>query len=471
MGTGFQDATPFTAGNNFPVTYLPDGLPDFAPSPRHPLQDAVDEIMKIYGGFPPRTSSPLDGQGSGTNTVSPIGSWPLSSRAAQPPMPVTSARQNPLLTKGLLDSPSSARADRSIGPLPDPESAEAPAPQQWPSSDTAPVEDINIDPGAATLQQPKLEPTSVTVTTRPPAALRGWPYQKADDAEHEIPWPAVTMRQPTAPVADSNFILANVDDAREPQARQRDPLPQDQATQPKNPGGPLGIEQPNDISGSRDPWRAGVQQRSQEQQTGLNSVPKMGFRTDSAVIQPASPIGASPIESSVYRPDIDPVHDDLFDLVGVKENKIQGDAARDAAEERIKEAHPDAPIAKEIRAYVKGVEGYTTVDIMFRPNGTSAVMIYEVKSGNARLSQQQLATFAQALRGGEIYIVNEEAAKKFGLRPYETFASKGILPFIYIVGGDQNAIMRQLAKLGIEVVREKPRRGQAPRLRVGARPI
>ena len=149
---------------------------------------------------------------------------------------------------------------------------------------------------------------------------------------------------------------------------------------------------------------------------------------------------------------------------------IQGDAARDAAAERIKEAYPDAPLAQEIRAYAKGAEGYMTVDIMFRPNGTSMIMIYEVKSGSARLSQQQLATLAQAVRTGEVYIVNEDAAKKFGLRPYETFASKRIIPFVYIVGGDQDAILRQLAKLGIEVVREKPRRGQAPRLRVGPRP-
>jgi hypothetical protein len=479
MATGFNDAMRFAPGNNFPVTYRPDGLPDFGPPPRHPLEDALDEIMRIYAPLAPRSSGPFDRQTSGTDILSSIGSWPVFPYAAQPPVPVPSPRRprsdDPLVNRVPLDSPNSSLADLDgVGQLPDLDSAKAPGAQQLPSSDTAPwLEDINPEPSAATAQQANSEPTPETVTTRPLSAMRGWPYSEADDAEREIPRPAVTMPQPAGAVADSNLILTNVGDAQQLQAQQRALLPHDQATELKNLVRPSGVEQPNDISGSRDPWRAGMQQQAllpEDQQTGLNNVPEIAFGTDSAVIRPAAPAGASPIEPSVYRPDIDPVHDDLFDLVGVKENKIQGDAARDAAAERIKEAHPDAPLAKEIRAYVKGVEGYTTVDIMFRPNGTSAIMIYEVKSGTARLSQQQLATFAQALRTGEIYIVNEDAAKKFGLRPYETFASKSIIPFVYIVGGDQDAIMRQLAKLGIEVVREKPRRGQAPRLRV-VRPI
>ena len=128
------------------------------------------------------------------------------------------------------------------------------------------------------------------------------------------------------------------------------------------------------------------------------------------------------------------------------------------------------PMATEIRAYAEGVPGYMTVDIMFRPNGTSMIMIFEVKSGNAVLSPQQVATLAEAVRTGKVYIVNEAAAKEFGLRPYETFASKGILPFVYVTGGNQDAITRQLNKLGVEAIPEKTRRGQVPRLRIGVLP-
>jgi hypothetical protein len=107
---------------------------------------------------------------------------------------------------------------------------------------------------------------------------------------------------------------------------------------------------------------------------------------------------------------------------------------------------------------------------VYRPNGTSEILILEVKSGGARLSQQQLVTLVQAVRTGQVYLVNEEAAKKFGLRPYETFASKGIIPFVYVSGGNRDAITRQLNKLGIDAVPENTRRGQVPRLRLRIRP-
>jgi hypothetical protein len=225
-----------------------------------------------------------------------------------------------------------------------------------------------------------------------------------------------------------------------------------------------------------DPWRSVVQPLQQqtpfpqEQQTQLANVPETTFGKESAGIQPTPFIGPSPIEHSVYRPDIDPGYDELFDLVGVGENKAQGDAARDAEAARIKNAYPDVPFAQEIRLYAKDVSGYMKVDIMFRPNGTSMIMIFEVKSGNAVLSPQQLATLVEAVRTGEIYIVNEEAAKKFGLRPYETFASKRILPFVYVTGGNQDAITRQLNKQGVEAIPQTTRRGQVPRLRIGVRP-
>jgi len=51
IGTGFQDTVSFAPGSVYPDAYLTGGLPDFAPPPRHPLQDALDQIMGIYAGF------------------------------------------------------------------------------------------------------------------------------------------------------------------------------------------------------------------------------------------------------------------------------------------------------------------------------------------------------------------------------------------------------------------------------------
>jgi soluble lytic murein transglycosylase-like protein len=70
MGTGFLDAMRFAPGNVYPEAYL-TGPSDFAPPPRHSLQDALDQIMRIYAPFAPRYSGPFEPPGSGTNAVSP----------------------------------------------------------------------------------------------------------------------------------------------------------------------------------------------------------------------------------------------------------------------------------------------------------------------------------------------------------------------------------------------------------------
>lgn len=130
--------------------------------------------------------------------------------------------------------------------LPDPDSAEAPSAERWPSSDT-PIwpTDVNAGPGASTAQHADPEPTPEAVIGNawPPPPMDGWPYSETDDIRREVPWPAVVMPQPVdaapAPsvgsVADSNFIFANAGEAEEPQAEQRIPLPQDQPTKLKNP--------------------------------------------------------------------------------------------------------------------------------------------------------------------------------------------------------------------------------------------
>jgi hypothetical protein len=204
----------------------------------------------------------------------------------------------------------------------------------------------------------------------------------------------------------------------------------------------------------------------QEQQTRLSNGAGIAFGSDSASFRPTPSLEATPIQNSVYNPDVDPGFDALFDLVGIKENKIQGDAAKDAEVERIKKENRLAGLAQETRIHAAGAPDYMVSDIIFRRNGTSAILITEVKSGDGKLSPQQAAKLGEAARTGEIYITSEKAAKELGIKPYKTFAAQGIMPQVYISGGNQKEIARQLRNQGLEVIPQKVRPGQPPRLLV-----
>jgi hypothetical protein len=93
MGTGFQDAMRFAPGNVHPDAHL-TGLSDFAPPPRHPLQDALDQIMGIYAGFGTEPRS-LDRQRSAADIVgnrfpSPYASDNSFPQVARPAVPLNS---------------------------------------------------------------------------------------------------------------------------------------------------------------------------------------------------------------------------------------------------------------------------------------------------------------------------------------------------------------------------------------------
>jgi hypothetical protein len=178
--------------------------------------------------------------------------------------------------------------------------------------------------------------------------------------------------------------------------------------------------------------------------------------------------GDTAIEHSVYNPGVDPRYDELFERVGIKENKAQGDAAKEAEGARIKRANPEAGVSYEKRVYAAGV--YMVADIILRPNGTTAIYITEVKSGDGKLSPRQAEILGEALRTGKISIVSKDAAEHLKVKPYKTFASQGIIPQVSVVGGNQDAIARQLKHQGVEVVPQKVRKGQPSRLRGGGRP-
>lgn len=221
---------------------------------------------------------------------------------------------------------------------------------------------------------------------------------------------------------------------------------------------------------SEDKWWAVVPPRQQQTQVSqeqrLSNVPVTTFSRNPVSIRPAPLNEVSPIEFSVYNPDIDPGYDELFDLVqGVQENKAQGDDAKRKEQTRIEKASPKKGMAGEIRVYADGVPGYMVADILHRPNGTTVVMITEVKSGDGKLTPHQATKLAAGVRTGKFYIVNEPAAKALDIEPRKTFAEQRIIPQVYIVGGDQDAIKKQLRNLGVEAIPEKARRGP-PRLRI-----
>jgi hypothetical protein len=205
----------------------------------------------------------------------------------------------------------------------------------------------------------------------------------------------------------------------------------------------------------------------QEQRTRLGNVPETTFIKDRVGFQPTPLNNTSPIERSVYNPDVDPGYNELLDLVqDVRENKVQGDAAEDAELKRIKRENRLEGLAKQTRIYAAGAPEYMVSDIMFRRSGTAVILITEVKSGDGKLSTQQAAKLGEAARTGQIYITNEEAAKELKIQAHKTFAAQGIIPQVYITGGNQKEIARQLRSQGLEVIPEKVRPGQPPRLRV-----
>ena len=149
-----------------------------------------------------------------------------------------------------------------------------------------------------------------------------------------------------------------------------------------------------------------------------------------------------------------------------QENKTQGDDAKRKEQTKIEKANPEKRMATEIRIYAEGLPSYMVGDIIHRPNGTIAIAITEVKSGDAKLSLNQAPKLAEAILTGKIYIVNEPAAERLEIKPRVTFADQKIVPQVVIVGGDQDAIKKQLRNLGVDTSPEKVRRGQPPRLRI-----
>ena len=105
-------------------------------------------------------------------------------------------------------------------------------------------------------------------------------------------------------------------------------------------------------------------------------------------------------------------------------------------------------------------------DIMFKGNGTSVVII-EVKTGSAILTDNQVKALAEAARRGGIYITNVDAAKELRIEPKLTFGSQQIIPEVYVVGGDFAKIERQMRNQGLDV---RPA-GVRGRFRIGGRPI
>jgi hypothetical protein len=122
-----------------------------------------------------------------------------------------------------------------INALPGIGPAAVPGADQWPPS-SAPQQpaDVAIRSRAATMQntdpQPAAQQAMRTAWLQP--LKGGWPYAQGDGALPPIP--------PIRPLADSDFIPVNADDAGEQQAQQQMPLQQYQQTQSRMLPAPLG---------------------------------------------------------------------------------------------------------------------------------------------------------------------------------------------------------------------------------------
>jgi hypothetical protein len=172
------------------------------------------------------------------------------------------------------------------------------------------------------------------------------------------------------------------------------------------------------------------------------------------------------------RPDEANAIDGLFHQVqGIEENRRQGLAAERSESDYIKRVDPEAKLVKGVRVYVAGGPEYMVADIFFRGNGTAAIHLLEVKSGDAKLSPRQLLALAEAAKTGNIYIVNPEAAAELEIQTHITFGAQHILPLVSVIGGDQEAIRKQMRSVGLDVISEGGGRGShPPRLRFGVRP-
>jgi len=296
---------------------------------------------------------------------------------------------------------------------------------------------INANSGAVTAQNTNSRPLTEEAiwNARPQWVRAGQTYSQAGGIDPSDPSRAELAQRMSSippalsvePDADTKFNLANARDQGVQPLQQKTPLPQEQQTQQKILAAPPGTGRAN-MSSSPD-------------------------------------IGALPIEPSVYRPGNDAGRN-LFDLVqGVPENRAQGLAAEAAELEAILKADRGAKAAQQIRIYAEGAPSYMVADIVFSSAGVARVAILEIKSGAGDLTPQQLEKLGEAVRTGKIYINNEDAAKRLGIKPRITFAAQKIIPLVWVVGGNQQAIARQLRNQGLEVLPERVgRRGRPPRL-------
>jgi hypothetical protein len=171
------------------------------------------------------------------------------------------------------------------------------------------------------------------------------------------------------------------------------------------------------------------------------------------VISVGGDTNASPIVHPVYRPGTDGEYADLFQLIeDIRDNRKKSkDAERNHKEAIITES-PQAIIVEQIQLHAPDLDTYTVTDLVWRRNGTAAVVVTEVKAGSGILSRQQVDALAETVRSGNVYIKNEDAAEALKIKPWVTFADQGILPEVLISGGNPEAIVKQFRNKGVEAI-------------------
>jgi hypothetical protein len=165
--------------------------------------------------------------------------------------------------------------------------------------------------------------------------------------------------------------------------------------------------------------------------------------------------------------DAQEAHDLLHKVQAVEDNRRQGKAGEEAERARLRRIDPRAKFVGQIRVYVEGGPDYMVADIIFRGSGTAVVYLTEVKTGAGVLSEKQIKALAQAARAGGVYITNLKAAEELDIEPNIPLGAQGIIPEVYVTGGDSVKIERQMRNQGLEV---RPIGGRG-RLRIGGPPM
>jgi hypothetical protein len=221
-GADFEDAIRLTSGG----LYSPADLATLA---RSPVQEALDQIARIYAGFGTKPSSLLDRQGPSSDTVAPVGGRPFS----------------PYVVESSLSQP----AEPTVNPVRRVEGDDLPMTERpfgFPSSDLPQIDPQSaLPPGPEGLGAPDDQGNPLPwLQADLPSHLNSEPLvgRRSVDAQPvSLPMPATGATNPATVFDDgtgAGTLPANDDQiaqAPRPQQRTQNPSPNPRQQRPEPP--------------------------------------------------------------------------------------------------------------------------------------------------------------------------------------------------------------------------------------------